>query len=503
MRKIARCLRYWFGMQALFFLLVVLAAPFIMMNAAWSGKVEPDRLTRFWIDSIALLVLCAAAGTVLARAWWTLSKGTRAARKWAIAASLLNLPVLGLGTAAGILGLIAFTRPGVAAGIASPPARPRIPGDGTSRIVDFLALGAQVGMLLAGMRWWDAWGAHNGIAPLKETAWWLQFEIALLGSVLLHELGHVVGGWTSRMKLRGLMVGPFEWKIRNGKSQFKFNLSGLLGMGAAAMVPTSLRNLRGQKVFLILGGPVASLLTGCVGALAALTAPGHAWEPLFECLSMTSTLGFAGFLTNLIPVRPENQYSDGAHLYQVLSDGPWANVHIASSMVSATLVTPLRPRDLDRRAIARAANFLGRGKEAMLMRMYACICALDAGRIPEALGYFPAAEETGAGTPGTAHPEFVFISAFHRRDLAAARMWWERCESNPGRSFDADYWRARAALLWLEGRAGEAHTACETGLALARRLPRSGAYEYERQCFDQLREEMKKAEPGIEVLTEY
>ena len=38
---------------------------------------------------------------------------------------------------------------------------------------------------------------------------------------------------------------------------------------------------------------------------------------------------FFNSFVNLIPVKPESQYSDGAQIYQILTNGPLARVHRA------------------------------------------------------------------------------------------------------------------------------------------------------------------------------
>jgi hypothetical protein len=91
--------------------------------------------------------------------------------------------------------------------------------------------------------------------------------------------------------------------------------------------------------------------------------------------------------------------------------------------------------------------------------------------------------------------EFVFINAFHKRDLAAAELWWQRIESLGKTDRDADYWRARTALLWLKGEREEARAAWERGNALAKKLPAAGVYEGTRACFAKLRAALDAPSP--------
>jgi tetratricopeptide (TPR) repeat protein len=261
--------------------------------------------------------------------------------------------------------------------------------------------------------------------------------------------------------------------------------------GAVGMVTPTLDNICGREAFLIMGGPVASLAVGAIATTAALGAKGHVWEPCWAFLSMCAAMGWASFVINLIPLKSAARYSDGAQLYQLVSGGEWAQFHIAFAMVASSLVTPIRPRDFNVSTINRAAGFITQGERGLLLRLFACIHYLDAGRVPEALASMQAAEDLYEQStfekPEDICAEFVYINAFHKRDLAAAELWWRRIESLKKSDRDADYWRARTALLLLKGDREEARAAWERGNALAQKLPAAGVYEGTRACFAKLR----------------
>jgi len=483
---IARWVRYWFGLQP-----VILASSVVF--AGYRTLTEhPD----LWVRFAAIFAIEAALVAVSLMAWYTLRQGKPSARRWAIAASLLSLPVPGIGTIAGILGLVVFTRRDIVGQMAThaTPEQPRLPGDGTSKLVDQLANGGQILVLLIANHYWTLWAHDQGLPESGGLVMWvLEFAIALHVSVLIHELGHVYGGWAFYMKLRHLVIGPFEWSVRGGKWEFSFNAAGLWGRGLAAMVPTTLRDLRTQRIFTTLGGPVGSLFAGGLGLLGGLSAKGHPWENWWGCFSMLATLGFSSFALNLIPMRPQDQYSDGAHLYQLLSRGPWADVHMAFSVAGATLVTPLRARNFDAGLLDRGTAFLKHGKEAMLLRLLKYMHHVDAGRIGEGVAAVAEAEALYPGLAQTLdaelHTDFIFVNALFRRDLEAARLWWGRMEAKTDVTrLKVDYWKARTALLWLEGQAQEAEAAWQKGNAIAQQLPAVGAYEFDRWCFRKLRE---------------
>src|SRR5579862_6659006 len=78
MAAIGKILRWFFGLNALIF--GSLAATFLLGSPAG------------WVAAIPRFPVLVLLAVVFSMAWWTLSKGTRAARVWAIAASIALIP---------------------------------------------------------------------------------------------------------------------------------------------------------------------------------------------------------------------------------------------------------------------------------------------------------------------------------------------------------------------------------------------------------------------------
>jgi hypothetical protein len=504
MGQLAKFVRFCFGLEAL----SLIAAVPIFLIAVFKLSLFSQ------LTALGALLL----NIVPAIAWWTLKKGNRNARIWALAASIVNLIPLNaavrplmvfsrmaharvgfVGALIGIAGLIAFSRHQGASEVAdsTKPKPQRLPGDGTSKLVERVVAAIALVWLFLCMHWWREWAKAQHLSESDFLIWAAQLQIAILICVSIHELGHVLAGWASHMKLRSLEIGPFRLAHKRGK--WKFELAASLG-GMTGMAPTRLTNVRGCSAFFALGGPVASLVLSAVSCIAALTAKGHFWEPSWAIFSMMATIASVDFMVNLIPQKPEAHYSDGARIYQLVTNGPWAHVEQAFSMVASTLVTTRRPRDYDIEVLRAAGNFLTKGDRAMLLRLFTCLHYLDLGRIPEAMESLEQAEKLydnvalqgGAGICA----EFVFISAVFKRDRAAAELWWKRLQAQRRIDQDAEYWQARAGLLWIQGQTEEARQACERGYALALELPSAGAYEYTRSGFDVLRNALNEPPPG-------
>ena len=391
----------------------------------------------------------------------------------------------------GALGLIGFWRN---ENPAAPVLKPvRIAGDGTSKIKDYIGQGASITIVWFSAGWWNTFATHHGLVFPGLLPFLAQMELAVLLTTLGHELGHLFAGWISGKVLRSFQVGPFRWAIRNGVWRFEFNLRKFYG-GAVAMVTPDLVNVRSRKAFSLIGGPVASLVMGSIFIVATMLTPGRAWQEYWLFFSMLATFSISAFVVNLIPIKPESLYSDGAQLYQIVTNGPWARVHFAFAMVTTSLVSRIRPRDFDVNVLNRAADSVPHGDRGLLLRLFASLHYLDRNEIPQAIGSMQEAEalydQCVFEKPQDICAEFTFINAFYKRDLPAAELWSQRIDALPKIEPDADYWRARAALLWLRGEQTEACDAWERGNALAQKLPFAGTYDFTRSCFAELRAEL-------------
>jgi hypothetical protein len=397
----------------------------------------------------------------------------------------------------GILGLVGFWNWDVDAERKAAEKARTSAGDGTSPLMDKLiwVLGI-AGFLTATFGWWH-WGLVKGLPRRGGLPYYAALLIAEVAALVLHELGHTLTGKALGMRLRAFVVGPFQWRVRDGRWRFELRPAELFAMGGAtAVVPTDPRQSRRREVWMIAGGPLASLLCGGAGLWALLEAPRHAWIREWELLALFATISLLMAVVNLLPFRTSKErYSDGAQIYQLLSGGPWGDFHHAMAIVGSGAVTPLRPRDFDIAALARAAEAMGPGTRAAHLRLLESHCYLDCGRLKDASYALNEAEtacgDANAEVPLEFHEDFVFGKAFVQRDGEGTREWWKRLEAKKPKRFNADYWLARASYLWMEGRREEAREAWAQGNALAERLPEAGAYQFAREKFAMLRGELE------------
>ncbi len=522
MKALGRILRFFFGLQALTLAITIptfLFLPRIFQNV----QLDPDSEDRA-IQFVVMLVTTCIWDLVPAIAWWKLRKGKRGARWWAIAASVLCLPLPMPGLlqhalrlihswtvfatilhfppqllelAVGMTGLAVFLRPEAVAQTADQPKLERVEGDGTSRhweyVVQVIVFAGPISVFF----WWPRWAASQGLELPSFLPGLALVLLALFIEILGHELGHFIAGSLCGKKLR-FHVGPFEWSVRNGKWEFELRPKLLLS-GSVAMVPPNLENFRRRKIIGTSGGPIASLSMSLISLASLLNAKYASWHISWYLLAVITTVSSLSFLLNLIPQRTKFFYSDGAQLYQVLSNGPWGKVHLALGMVTTSLLSQIRPRDWNIALINEAADFLRTGREGMLLRLFASHHYLDSGDIAAAVTSMKAAESLfDAHTipkPADFYAGFVFFNALYARDVSAAEAWWLKLQALEGIDYDADYWRARASIMWLRGNFEDARQAWERGNEKAQKLPASGIYEFTRWQLGEVRRVLDQSVP--------
>jgi len=459
-----------------------------------------------------IFILPLILGYLYAMAWWTTRKGKASARAWALGASLLitlqGIPLLcfalytarvfpnerlpqsmvllnAIMTVLGILGIAVYARRDSTAVPAVPSRPPRIAGDGTSAVIDLLAwIVAIAGYFLLENLWMHWWKTHR-LPLIPGMMFWAVFLLAFIVNTVTHEMGHAGVGVALGMKLRAFIVGPLQLRVLDGRWKLQFVPSKLFSAGgAAALVPSDPDAPKWRQIAMIAAGPGASLLTGLVAAALVLAAPGTPWERYWQFFSLLSIFGIVSFAVNLLPVRPDALYSDGARIYQLVRGGPWADLWRAFSIAGATAVTALRPRDYDIEAIRRASQVFRQGQHAMVLRLFATSYFLDRGEPEQARASFAEAESMYPDVASQVSADllisFVFDSAFLRRDAVAARQWWQRMEAKKPTHRGFDYWLAKSALLWAESRPQDAREAWSEANDLAKNLPSAGTHQFDR-----------------------
>jgi hypothetical protein len=530
LRRLRAFLRICFGYLTLVSLVLSIftVRTFVWMHqhsVPFARPPQADRqLTSFALLALSYLVRLfpLLMAITYGSAWWTLKHGRRSARSWSIAASMLmilstaallaaRLTLWPAGRhhfrgsyllfqffffAAGILGLVVFSRS--SSDSIQSLQRRRHQGDGTSAFLDLFVSGFALTGVWGGIILYTRWGHAQNLPFIRGAVAWPVILLVIFITISLHEAAHACVGLALGMKLRAFVVGPFQWRIRDSRWTYRFVPAGFLSFGGSTgIVSANPNQSRGVEIAMISAGPLINFVAGLLAAFLTISAKGQQWERYWEPLAFFALVNIVTFAINLVPFRPETLYSDGARIFQLLSGGPWAELHRVSSIALSSTVTPLRPRNYDIQAINSAAAYFTHGREALMLRLLATSYFLDHNQIAEARAHFAQAasiaQDSTFNISSDLLPAFVFNAVYLEHDASAARRYWDLFESKTPTCFGVDYWLSRSALHFIEDHPLEARDAWNVGAALARELPTAGAYEFDRDRYRLMRDLLETA----------
>lgn len=479
MRSLRYLLRLIFALEALGFLslaFLTLRKPNLVAVA------QRFHLGKHSIQELFGFILLLAALTALAAV--RMERGDALGRWSLLAASIFNLPLYPVGTLVAIAGIFYFVR--------NPPVEPQtsarhipIAGDGTTKWSGIFFVMAQLAWGVFVLSSMGHWMRMRGMRPIhSESIFWLTLIAAVYGSILFHELGHLIVGDIVGFRVVGFCVGPLSIIRQGGRWRFQTRYDKLFG-GHTAMVPSSPRDIRVRSMSLTLAGPLASILLGVAGTVSLLLIPGPQWPAaLGRTVALATGLAFGDFLFNLVPMATESQYSDGARLWQMYRRGPWCDFHCTNYYMGLSQTTKVRPRDWPTDMVERAAQFASQLPQPAGSFAMAYAHHLDRGDWQRAVSWLERAHlsaQPGSRLAQALSIDRAFLEGFYRRDGREAQRWFEQA---PHRDDSIDYWRSAAAVRASQGDVAGATTAWNKAWAMAEMRPANGIYDMDR---DQLR----------------
>jgi hypothetical protein len=476
MRYLRAALRLVFALEALGFLSLafLILRKSRVLAASHRLHLGPHTLLELSCFMFGLSVLAAIASLRMER-------GDPLSRWCMLAASILNLLFFPVGTVVSAAGIFYFVRnPGIHA--APKPKHRPIAGDGTSKWSRPVFTISQILWGVFVLSAIHAWTIERGMRQIHSQAvLWLVLAGAVYGSILFHELGHLVFGDIVRFRLVGFGVGPFSFGYLEGRWRAQLRYDRLFG-GYTTMLPRTPRNIRERAMTFASGGPLASALLGTIGSICLLLIPGHAWPAVLgQMVALATGFAFGDVLFNLIPMATQAQYSDGARLWQLYRRGPWCDYLCAHYYMGLSHSSPLRPREWPREMVVRCAEFAAQLPSPAASFTKAYVHFLDSGDCDRAFSWLVRACEAVPAGSKLAHVLSVdraFLEAFHRRDANEAQRLFAQA---PRSEESTDYWRALAAVQAAQGNLSGASATWNKAWELAQKRPATGIYDMDRE----------------------
>lgn len=215
-----------------------------------------------------------------------------------------------------------------------------------------IGFGYGLGSLLSGTLDKEALGLDVSTTTLM-----ISLILSIFLVLLIHELGHVLGGLAYGNRFALLIAGPLKVENENGKLKWGINRNlGAFG-GLAMTIPTNTDNFKARRTTTVAAGPGASLLLALLALAPVFLLPLHALPSYFRffllCLGF---LSFTIFVVTIIPMQSGGFMSDGAQLINIYRNNPTANRYEALLQLVAELQQGKRPKDISEEQIEKITS---------------------------------------------------------------------------------------------------------------------------------------------------
>jgi hypothetical protein len=297
--------------------------------------------------------------------------------------------------------------------------------------------------------------------------------IAFVAGIAVHAAGHL---------LAARFTGFEAVRIRVGRITLRDNLESndVLSLGFMVMRPRSAEQLRLRLAWLVLGGPVASLLVPLLLEGALLLAENYQGEiyfllpasiHLFSALSMLLGIG------SLLPdTDSRGNFSDGTRLLMLLKDDLRASRMLAMLELQLRLNSQELPQAWGQDLVARAVAQNDESFDTVAANWLAYLWATARQDLGAATKFLEDAL-TGLGTsPGHLRDrillEAAIFQAWYRHNFVKAGFW-ESQIVNPDSLPVLDRKRLEIASRWAQGKSFDAWEELGEHLRWLREMPAS------------------------------
>ena len=262
-------------------------------------------------------------------------------------------------------------------------------------------------------------------------------------AVLIHELGHILGGILVGFRFNSLRVSriqidrPFKLSLYRGKSAG--------ASGWARMFPTKTDYLAWRALVMISAGPAANLLT--VSVLLLFPARGL-------LLAWFFTLSLMLGLINLLPFRSGAYHSDGSRILMLLSNRARGERWVAMLKLSAELREGVMPEAMSPKYLAKAVALRDKSSDTVAAHVLAYSNAFYLGKDDEAAAMLEVClQYANCASPllrASLMSDAAVFQARRRRSLILAQQWL--AATTESREIPWLKTRAEAAILEAQGK---------------------------------------------------
>jgi hypothetical protein len=186
--------------------------------------------------------------------------------------------------------------------------------------------------------------------------------------IIIHETGHLAAGLSAGLRFNFISFGPLlinrdlkvslHWKQRSGAA------------GLTSMIPNGNHRLRWRLLVMILGGPLANLLSAAF-IMAYESYSGHYYPILDVLLWVSLAIG----LVNLVPFRFISVLSDGKRIWFLLSHKQKGERWLAVTQLVSALMNGVLPEQMDQEMLKAAVSFVDDSPDTVSAHALAYVAA--------------------------------------------------------------------------------------------------------------------------------
>lgn len=437
-----------------------------------------------------LLLLLGALGPVCLIAAWALSARKPWAWKAGLAASILNILFIPVGTVIGALGLVAFlSHTGRRLFEAKPERTSSTPIPRASPVFVTISVAA------LGLTYWLGWtlidsGRQAGVPTLPLWANLLAIPACVFAATAIHELGHLAAGWAVGFRFALISIGPVLLMRR--ADGWKFGWYGQMGWtgGYAGATVSDLHLLRARRMIFAAGGPLANLAGVPVFLCLYFLGAGRSWGWSGDLSLTLALISLYLFLLSAIPLESEGFETDGKSFLSLLLLNPAGKRTVALSGCLLSDTQLLRPKDWPSQWVKDLLADPDGSRRFQSACYMAYLHHLDRAELSAASGALAHLERLMAGNNAgfDTRPyamELAYFEARHRGNAATARKWL----SVGSDGVEAERFvelRAQAAVLLAEGRSADAYITIQLARQILGECARTGFTDLDRSLLDDL-----------------
>lgn len=362
-----------------------------------------------------------------------------------------------------------------------------------------------IGVLFGGFIGWALGNLVSFDEGLFEALglWWTLWGLVAMVffAILLHELGHVIGGKRAGFQFAMLVVGPIKIVKEQGRLQFKWNTSLGMAGGLALMLPKGAPT-RQQLGYYILGGPSASwigaIVLVVVGYIGYQASDGLSRD-LFSLALMGALISASIGCATLIPSRMGGFDSDGAQWRDVKKGGHRAERKMLMYAILGESMRGIRPRDWEPLLLDQARSFQSDEPSVIQVALAVFLYQhyLDAGDTERARVSLDRAYGMREAYPGPArgslHVEAAYFKARYsgNREQAEAAL----AQAKGGFVEKTARLRAESAIAWLTEHFDSGKQRAEEALTLLKNATQSGNVIAEKAWLQSIIDDCKEGVP--------